>query len=158
MLFEILAGSRPFPSLGDSLETLLAHAEEPPLSLAGTVAGLPDEIVQLIEAMLAKTPEARPTLAAVRTVIKRLRTTQLPTRSVAGRAMASFSQLPVSPAFGITPSRVGAEACCPAIRWLRPTAAPANRSTRGRGAPTITRPCIRLCLLHGHPSRGPRSR
>jgi len=113
LMFEILAGSRPFPSLGDSLATLLQHAEEPPLSLADTVAGLPDEMVQLVDAMLAKTPEARPSLAAVRTVIKRLRTTQLPTRSVAGLAMASLSQLPEKPALGITPSRVGAEALLP---------------------------------------------
>jgi len=113
VMFEILAGSRPFPSLGDSLATLLQHAEEPPLSLADTVSGLPPEMVQLVDAMLAKTPEARPSLAAVRTVIKRLRTTQLPTRSVAGRAMASYSQPPEAAALGITASRVGAEALLP---------------------------------------------
>jgi serine/threonine protein kinase len=124
VMFEILAGSRPFPSLGDSLATLLQHAEEPPLSLADTVAGLPDEMVQLVDAMLAKTPEARPSLAAVRTVIKRLRTTQLPTRSVAGLAMASFHQLPATPALGITASRVGAEARLPGD-----SLAPADRST-----------------------------
>jgi serine/threonine protein kinase len=113
VMFEILAGSRPFPSLGDSLATLLQHAEEPPMSLADTVSGLPPEMVQLVDAMLAKTPEARPSLAAVRTVIKRLRTTQLPTRSVAGQAMASYSQPPEAPALGITASRVGAEARLP---------------------------------------------
>jgi eukaryotic-like serine/threonine-protein kinase len=123
VMFEILAGSRPFPSLGDSLATLLQHAEEPPMSIADLVAGLPDEMVQLVNTMLAKTPEARPSLAAVRTVIKRLRTTQLPTRSVAGLAVASLSQQasPSSPgatvasgvALGITASRVGAEAVLP---------------------------------------------
>ena len=93
-MFEILAGSRPFPTLGDSLATLLQHAEEPPMSLADTVAGLPGEMVQLVDAMLAKTPEARPSLAAVRTVIKRLRTTQLPTHSFAGLAMAVVDPAP----------------------------------------------------------------
>ena len=113
LMFEILAGNRPFPTLGDSLATLLQHAEEPPMSLADTVAGLPGEMVQLVDAMLAKTPEARPSLAAVRTVIKRLRTTQLPTHSLAGLAMSSFTQLPGKPALGITASRVGAEALLP---------------------------------------------
>jgi eukaryotic-like serine/threonine-protein kinase len=113
VMFEILAGHRPFPPLGDSLATLLQHAEEPPMSLADTVAGLPGEMVQLVDAMLAKTPEARPSLAAVRTVIKRLRTTQLPTRSVAGLAMAAVPEVPAKPALGITPSRVGAEALLP---------------------------------------------
>jgi serine/threonine protein kinase len=110
VMFEILAGHRPFPPLGDSLATLFQHAEEPPMSLADTVSGLPGEMVQLVDAMLAKTPEARPSLAAVRTVIKRLRTTQLPTRSLAGLAM---SALPAKPTLGITPSRVGAEAVLP---------------------------------------------
>ena len=113
VMFEILAGCRPFPALGDSLATLLQHAEEPPASLADLVTGLPAEMVQLVDAMLAKTPEARPSLAAVRTVIKRLRTTQLPTRSVAGLALSSFNQLSTAPALAITPSRVGAEPMLP---------------------------------------------
>jgi serine/threonine protein kinase len=110
VMFEILAGSRPFPPLGDSLAVLMQHAEEPPLSLADTVSGLPDEMAQLVDAMLAKTPEARPSLAAVRTVIKRLRTTQLPSRSLAGVAMPAPPQ---RPPLAITPSRVGAEPVLP---------------------------------------------
>ena len=112
VMFEILAGARPFPPLGDPLATLLQHAEEPPMSLADVISGLPDEMVQLVAAMLAKTPGARPSLAAVRTVIKRLRTTQLPTRSVAGRAVSSYAKLPVQP-LGVTPSYVGAEPVLP---------------------------------------------
>ena len=113
VMFESLAGSRPFPSLGDSFATLLQHAEEPPMSLADTVPGLPAEMVQLVSAMLAKTPEARPSLAAVRTVIKRLRTTQLPTRSLAGLAMSSLAKTPTKPSFELSPSRVGARAVLP---------------------------------------------
>jgi serine/threonine protein kinase len=113
VMFEILAGVRPFPQLADPLATLLQHAEEPPASLADTVAGLPAEMIQLVDAMLAKTPVARPSLAAVRTVIKRLRTTQLPTRSVAGVAMASYDKRPTAPPLAITASRVGAEAVLP---------------------------------------------
>jgi serine/threonine-protein kinase len=113
VMFEVIAGCRPFPPLGDSLATLAQHADEPPLSLASMISGLPQEMVQLVDAMLAKTPEARPSLAAVRTVIKRLRTTQLPTRSMAGLAMASLSQVSAATALGISASRVGAEAVLP---------------------------------------------
>ena len=137
VMFEILAGHRPFPALADSLATLMQHAEEPPASLADTVAGLPAEMVQLVDAMLAKTPEARPSLAAVRTVIKRLRTTQLPTRSVAGLAMASYQ--PTAPPLSITASRVGAEAVLPGDSLLSarppPSAHPSapNPQTTARG-------------------------
>jgi len=113
VMFEILAGHRPFPKLGDQLATLMQHAEEPPESLADAVPGLPDEMVQLVAAMLAKTPQARPSLAAVRTVIKRLRATQLPTRSVAGVEVASYSHPSIPPALGISASRVGAQAVLP---------------------------------------------
>jgi serine/threonine protein kinase len=140
VMFELLAGQRPFPALADSLATLMQHAEEPPASLADTVPGLPDEMVQLVNAMLAKTPGARPSLAAVRTVIKRLRTTQLPTRSVAGAAIASFhqpfhqAQPPGGPSLGLTPSRVGAEAVLPGDSRLleRPLSQP-QTTTPGVG-------------------------
>ena len=137
VMFEILAGQRPFPAIADSLATLMQHAEEPPASLADTVAGLPAEMIELVNTMLAKTPEARPSLAAVRTVIKRLRTTQLPTRSVAGRAMASFhpsASRPGEPALGITASRVGAEAVLPGDSQMpvRP-AGPPQTTTPGVG-------------------------
>jgi serine/threonine protein kinase len=138
VMFEILAGHRPFPAIADSLATLLQHAEEPPASLADTVAGLPAEMVQLVDAMLAKTPEARPSLAAVRTVIKRLRTTQLPTRSVAGVEMASFDQRPTQPPLGITPSRVGAEAVLPGdSRHADPRQPTPQTTTRGVGVDDV---------------------
>jgi len=99
VMFESIAGKRPFPVLADSFATLLQHAEEPPLSLTDAVADLPPEMVQLVDAMLAKTPQARPSLAAVRAVIKRLRATQqLPTHSLAGTSIGSllpgFRELP----------------------------------------------------------------
>jgi serine/threonine-protein kinase len=122
VMFEIIAGHRPFPALADSLATLMQHAEEPPASLGDTVAGLPAEMVQLVDTMLAKTPEARPSLAAVRTVIKRLRTTQLPTRSVAGMAVLSYQ--PTAPPLVITPSKVGAEAMLPGDSLLADRARP----------------------------------
>jgi len=117
VMFEILSGQRPFPTMGDAFATLMAHAEEPPPSIRDLVPELPLEMIQLVDTMLAKEPAARPSLAAVRTVIKRLRTTQLPTRTAAGlelssvpgrqsgnvRALASPGQLAISA------SRVGAQ-------------------------------------------------
>jgi serine/threonine protein kinase len=125
LMFEIIAGSRPFPAMAEPVATLMQHAEEPPASLADVIAGLPAEMVQLVAAMLAKTPEARPSLAAVRTVIKRLRTTQLPTRSLAGVQMAALSQPDAPTVFGLTASQVGAEAMLPgdSRQLARPQAA-----------------------------------
>lgn len=81
--YELLAGVAPFKR-DSSIDTLLAHQDEPVPPLAARCAGLPDELVQLIEAMLAKEPGDRPTLAAVRAVIKRLRATTIPSMTAAG--------------------------------------------------------------------------
>ncbi|MBA3451839.1 MAG: serine/threonine protein kinase [Deltaproteobacteria bacterium] len=110
VMFEVLTGERPFPSSGDAFMTLQYHAEETPPSLASLLPELPAEMVQLVEAMLAKEPAARPSLAAVRTVIKRLRVTQLPTRSIAGLEMASLSNPHIAAQLGYGPSMVGARA------------------------------------------------
>jgi serine/threonine-protein kinase len=140
LMFEILAGCRPFPPLAEPVAVLMQHAEEPPMSLADTVAGLPAEMVQLVDAMLAKTPQARPSLAAVRTVIKRLRSTQLPTRSLAGAAMSAFDRPPGPHDLAITPSRVGAEAVLPgdpmtaSVRRPAPAAPAAPAVARGASA------------------------
>jgi hypothetical protein len=64
-------------------------------------------MVQLVDAMLSKEPAARPSLAAVRTVIRRLRSMKLPTKSVAGLELASLSNP------GMSASRVGAEPILP---------------------------------------------
>jgi serine/threonine protein kinase len=110
--FEILAGVRPFPSMGDAFAMLQAHADEPPPSLRDVLPDLPTEMAQLVDAMLAKEPAARPSLAAVRTVIKRLRTTKLPTRTAAGLELSSFQGVS-KPAISMPPeisaSRVGAD-------------------------------------------------
>ncbi|HUS30899.1 MAG TPA: protein kinase [Kofleriaceae bacterium] len=83
MAYELLAGVVPFKK-GSSIDTLLAHQDEPVPSLQEKCPTLPVELVQLIEAMLAKEPDDRPTLAAVRAVIKRLKGTKIPTMTAAG--------------------------------------------------------------------------
>jgi serine/threonine protein kinase len=116
VMFEILTGRRPFPTLGDAFATLMAHAEEPPPSLADFAPEqMPVEMIQLVDAMLAKEPGARPSLAAVRTVIKRLRTTQLPSHTA--QIEISKSGIKVPPAvleapvdsLDVSASRVGAD-------------------------------------------------
>ena len=150
VMFEILAGARPFPVLGDSWATLLQHAEEPPVSLADVVPGLPAEMVQLVDAMLAKTPAARPSLAAVRTVIKRLRTTQLPTKSLVGQSVASFHQSAGKTELRITPSRVGAEAMLPGDPRLGQPTRPARDSQHPQLSPGV----LALIANGRHPVTG----
>jgi serine/threonine protein kinase len=117
VMFEIMAGRRPFISQGDPFATLMMHAEELPPSLDEYVSGLPTEMVQLVATMLAKDPAARPSLAAVRTVIKRLRTTQLPGRTLALELSQSRKPQPeVMPAESIgdiSASRLGADSILP---------------------------------------------
>ena len=86
MAYELLSGSVPFKGKS-SVDTMLAHQEEPVPSLAMRVPDLPDELAQLIEAMLAKDAGDRPTLAAVRAVLKRLRGSKIPTMTAAGLQM-----------------------------------------------------------------------
>ncbi|MCW5801308.1 MAG: protein kinase [Deltaproteobacteria bacterium] len=124
VMFEILAGQRPFKTLGDPFSTLQQHAQEPAPSIKDLAPALPEEMVQLVDAMLAKSPDGRPSLAAVRTVIKRLRSTALPTRTQAGLEISLSGirvpppDLPAPPSvpassFDVRPSRLGADAVLP---------------------------------------------
>jgi serine/threonine-protein kinase len=90
MGFELLTGTVPFKGKS-SVDTLVAHQEEPVPSLQQRLPGLPDELAQLIEAMLGKTPDERPTLAAVRAVLKRLRGTKIPTMTAAGLEIGAIT-------------------------------------------------------------------
>ncbi len=116
VMFEVLSGRRPFVSSGDPFMTLMMHAEEPPPSLKTFVSDLPEEMVQLVDTMLAKDPASRPSLAAVRTVIKRLRSTQLPGRTLALELSASRKPQPeIEPESmsDISASRLGADSILP---------------------------------------------
>jgi serine/threonine protein kinase len=86
MAYEILSGVVPFKK-GSSIDTLLAHQDEPVPPLAQKCPALPEELVQLIEAMLDKDAAGRPTLQAVRAVIKRLKGGKIPTMTAAGLSM-----------------------------------------------------------------------
>ena len=102
MSYELLSGTVPFKK-GSSIDTMLAHQDEPVPPLLDRVPTLPEEVAQLIEAMLAKNADDRPTLAAVRAVIKRLKGTKIPTMTAAG---LSIDGMQIEPAFEVPePSR-----------------------------------------------------
>ncbi|WP_309895187.1 protein kinase domain-containing protein [Archangium sp.] len=61
VLFELLAGRTPFPSL-DPVEVLVAHANEEPPPLRQFVPTLPGGLCAFIASMLAKEPARRPTM------------------------------------------------------------------------------------------------
>jgi serine/threonine protein kinase len=86
LAYELLTGAAPFQKQS-SIDTLLAHQEDPVPPLLDAVPTLPVELAQLIEAMLAKEPDDRPTLAAVAAVLKRLKGTKIPTMTAAGIRM-----------------------------------------------------------------------
>ncbi len=81
--YELVTGKVPYRG-GSAVETLLAHAEQAVPSPLALVPTLPVELAQLIEAMMAKEPDDRPTLAAVRAVLRRLIGTKIPTMTAAG--------------------------------------------------------------------------
>jgi len=95
VMYEMLSGHGPFPPATGSVETAMQHVKEPPMPLDEAVAGLPDELVRLVAALLAKPADKRPSLAAVRAVLKRVRG-QLPTFSIAGETGSALR--PVAPA------------------------------------------------------------
>jgi serine/threonine-protein kinase len=86
LAFELLTGAPPFKKKS-SIDTLLSHAEDPVPAIVEQVPTVPVELAQLIEAMLAKTPDDRPTLTAIRAVLKRLKGTKIPTMTAAGLQM-----------------------------------------------------------------------
>ena len=90
MSFELLAGRRPFAARS-VLDMLIAHAEAPIPSLRDRMPTIPVEVAQLVEAMLSKRAADRPTLAAVRTVIKRLVGSVIPTYTAACAQLATGS-------------------------------------------------------------------
>jgi serine/threonine-protein kinase len=124
--FEILAGRRPFPKMGDSVATLQQHAEEVPPSIGDIVTGLPPDLVQLVDTMLAKTPGARPSLAAVRQILKRLKPT-LPTHSVAGLLIPQVKKQAAMIVDSVAPS-VETIAAAPAAIGRRPSVPPLSQS------------------------------
>ena len=76
--FEMITGKRPKRYADGSFDI-----GSTPSAVVGAVAGVPAELAQLVEMLIASNPDERPSLVAVRTVIKRVRPS-LPSTSVVG--------------------------------------------------------------------------
>ncbi|MFT3695125.1 MAG: serine/threonine-protein kinase [Kofleriaceae bacterium] len=86
MSYEMLCGEVPFVR-ATALDTLLAHTEDPLPPLGPRVPHVPEELVHLVEGMLAKEPYFRPALQSVQQTLKQLRGTKIPTMTAAGISM-----------------------------------------------------------------------
>jgi serine/threonine-protein kinase len=102
LAFEILTGKRP-RRFSDGLFDM--DGKTP----AQVLAFVPAELAQLVETMLASDPEQRPSLTAVRTVIKRV-LPALPPLSIVGMPIATGSEPSVD---SLSPSLVGARPIFP---------------------------------------------
>jgi serine/threonine protein kinase len=71
MLFEMLVGRPPFVAEGQG-ELIAMHMFAPPPPLASCVAGLPSELLGLMDRILAKDPGARPSMAQVAAELQRI--------------------------------------------------------------------------------------
>ena len=137
MSYELLAGAVPFKGRS-SVDTLLAHQEEPVPPLAAHVPELPDELGQLIEAMLAKDADDRPTLAAVRAVLVRLRGTKIPTMTAAGLQLPRTisSELPRTSASDLLEASLSAQMTLPRM----PAAADTPQPSASAQIPALPQP------------------
>jgi serine/threonine-protein kinase len=122
LAFEIFTGKRPRRFSDGSFDLPAA-----PGAIVGAVAGVPAELGQLVETLLAAERENRPSLVAVRAVIKRAKPS-LPSVSVVGlelaklAGMAQGSNLDV-PSLQMRASAVGAKPVLPTPPAGNPTVA-----------------------------------
>ena len=97
LAFEILTGSRPRRLGGDRFDL-----DGTPSEVLARLPGVPPDLAQLVETMLAPAPDDRPSIAATRAVLKRLR----PILAIAANAPAlAFGSGPpiTASAFGAGP-------------------------------------------------------
>jgi serine/threonine-protein kinase len=100
MTFEMIAGRRPFVGHDGSLQKLQQIVDTPAPPLRELAPHAPAELAELVDALLAKAPEARPSLGEVRGVIKRLRSAaELPSVSFVAMEAAgtTVTDLPRAP-------------------------------------------------------------
>jgi eukaryotic-like serine/threonine-protein kinase len=130
LAFEIITGKRPKRFVDGAFDLGATPAE-----VVGAVSFVPAELAQLVETMLAARPDDRPSLVAVRAVIKRVRPS-LPSMSVVGlelAAMASAQDLPLS---AMSPSKVGARPVVPTPATGTPSGPPVA-AARAPGQPSV---------------------
>jgi serine/threonine-protein kinase len=129
MAFESLTGQRPLPA-AEGYEAMVAVAELPAPEIAMVAPHLPRDLAYLVDGMLLKDPEQRPTLGEFRSALKRLRAV-LPSMSVASMEiqLPRTTPPPMRPnqggpsLGGLTASRVGAEPLLPPLQPMQPAVA-----------------------------------
>ena len=107
LAFEIITGKRPKRFADGTFELAGTPAE-----VVGAVSFVPTELAQLVESMLAARPDDRPSLAAMRAVIKRVRPS-LPSMSVVGLELAAMPPDQSLQLSGMSASKVGARPVVP---------------------------------------------
>jgi len=127
--FEIITGKRPRRFSDGSFDLVGT-----PSAVVGAVAFVPAELAQLVETMLASERELRPTLNAVRAVLKRVRPS-LPSASNAAMPIAQGSQLEVRN-LDVRPSTLGATPVLPTPGAGSPTFSAAVAPPPEKRAPT----------------------
>ncbi len=125
---EMLTGKRPRKLGGDTFEL---DGDTPAQAIA-TLRAVTEELAQLVEAMLAVEPAGRPSLAAVRAVIKRLRP------SLPAMAIVDPESAVTEPSLAaLSPSLVGAKPVLPTpiggVKALAPSPALARASATHPG-------------------------
>lgn len=63
MLYELLAGRSPFPTVTDTAAVLYQQVNEPPVPLREARAGLPARVCEVVDRALSKSPTDRPSTA-----------------------------------------------------------------------------------------------
>jgi eukaryotic-like serine/threonine-protein kinase len=125
--FEMLTGRRP-RRFGDGSFDLPGTVSD----VVGAIASVPGELAQLVEMLLAADPDERPSLVAVRAVIKRVRPS-LPSLSVVGLDISRLAQGSSSnvASFEMRASAVGAKPVLP---------------TPAAGSPSLPMPVIPVSI------------
>lgn len=81
--YELVLGVRPFPQAQTTTAIYAAHLHETPPSPQAIWPAIPPQLDLVLFSMLAKDPTDRPTIAQIRTIIKGLRRSAHPRRSIA---------------------------------------------------------------------------
>ena len=139
--FEILTGKRP-RRLSDGMFDMDGRMP------AQVLTFVPAELAQLVETMLAADADQRPSLAAVRTVIKRVMPS-LPPLSIVGMPLASGSDPRID---SLTASKVGARPVLPTPQAGAPVAPPPQQPSLP--PPPAPAPALRISGVHGSTTLG----
>jgi eukaryotic-like serine/threonine-protein kinase len=142
VLFEMIAGRPPFERRGPA-EVIVAHLQEPAPRLGSVAPGVPAPLDAVVAAMLAKSPDDRPStmgdvVARLADAAALLAPTHVSTQILPGGRPAG-GRLTPGPAVPIAPGAEASKPFVPAMP-IGPSAAPAAAVSPGAGAGPAARP------------------